>query len=322
MKVVTFEKYGLPSELQFKEIEIPEPKAGEVRLKLSAVGINASDWEMLTGRPIYARIWGWFKPKYKVLGSDLAGTVDAIGKDVNRLQIGDKVFGDAFEYWGGLAEYVCVPEKLLIHKPPNLNFPTVAALPQAAVIARQAVHQYGKIKAGQKVLINGAGGGVGTFALQMAKSLGAEVSAVDRQDKLEMLKSLGADVVLDYQKTDFTQTGDQYDVIIDPVAYRSVFAYPRALKGNGVYILIGGSVSTLIQVLIIGSIISLMGRKKLRILAHQPNKDLGKIAELVNTGQLRPVIDQTFSLNDTIAALNYFGGGNVKGKIVIRNTEN
>jgi NADPH:quinone reductase-like Zn-dependent oxidoreductase len=263
-------------------------------------------------------MWGLFKPRYHILGSDIAGVVENVGQNVKNFKPGDEVFGDLSECgWGGFAEYVCAPENTLALKPPNMTFEQAASIPQAGVLAYQGLFDYGKVDAGKKILINGAGGGVGTFAIQIAKSIGAEVTGVDSSDKLEMLKDLGADHVIDYRKEDFTKTGKHYDLILDNVANRSLFEYKRALNQNGIFVMVGGSMSTILQAMFFSKLISSIGSRKLKILAHKPNKDLESLNELFNSGVFQPVLEKPYSLLETPEAMRLLGEGYVKGKVVI-----
>ena len=252
MKAVVYTAYGPPDVLQLKEVAKPTPKDDEVLIKVAAVSINRSDWEGLRGTPLYARIGGLLKPRHQILGSDIAGRVEMVGRKSSHFQPGDEVFGHILSYTGGFAEYVCTREKALAPKPASLTFEEAAAIPQAAVIALQGIRDKGQVQPGQTVLINGAGGGAGMFAVQLAKSYGAEVTGVDNTGKLDFLRSLGADHVIDYTQEDFTKNGKQYDLILDVVAYRSVFAYARALRPNGRYFMVGGSVATLFQIVLLG----------------------------------------------------------------------
>jgi NADPH:quinone reductase-like Zn-dependent oxidoreductase len=242
------------------------------------------------------------------------------GKNIRQFQPGDEVFGHILTYTGGFAEYVCVPEKALALKPASLTFEEAAAIPEAALIALQGIRDKGRVQPGQKVLINGAGGGAGTFAVQLAKLYGAEVTGVDNTEKLDFLRSLGADHVIDYTQEDFTKNGKQYDLILDVVAYRSVFAYRRALRPNGRYFMVGGSVATIFQILLLGS---WMRSKKTRVLAVYPNpKDLVVITELCEAGKVVPIIDRRYPLREVALALRYLGEGHAKGKVVITVEQN
>ena len=318
MKAIVYTEYGLPDVLQLKEVERPTPKDNEVLIKVHAVSVNASDWESLRGRPLYARLGGLRKPRKRILGSDIAGQVEAVGTNVKQFQLGDDVFGDILDLMGGFAEYVCAPENKLALKPASMTFEEVAAIPQAAVIALQGMRDKGQVQSGQRVLINGAGGGAGTFAVQLAKLYGAEVTGVDNTGKLDLLRSLGADHVIDYTQEDFTENGKQYDLILDVVAHRSVFAYKRALRPNGSYFFVGGSVATIFQILLLGPWIRRTTGKKIRILAVRPNlKDLVYITELYEAGKVVPVIDRRYTLSEVAEAIRYLGEGRAKGKVVV-----
>ncbi len=318
MKAIVHHEYGSPDVLKLEEVDMPTPADNELLIKVHAVSINRSDWEGLTGKPLYARLGGLFKPGYKILGSDIAGTVEAIGKDVKQFKSGDKVFGLISNYGGGFAEYACKSERALALKPAAMTFEQAAAIPQAAFIALQGIHEKGQVQPGQKVLINGAGGGTGTFAIQLAKLAGAEVTGVDNAEKLELMLSLGADHVIDYTKEDFTKNGQQYDLILDVIAYRSVFAYRRALAPNGTYFVAGGSVATMFQILFLGPWIRRITSRNIRVLAVQTDsKDLVYITELIESGKVKLVIDKRYSLSETAEALRYLGEGHAKGKVVI-----
>lgn len=318
MKAVIYTKYGSPDVLALKEVERPAPKDNEVLVKVMAVSVNLSDWEGLTGKPLYARFGGLFKPSRHILGSDMAGIVEAVGSLVTIFKPGDAVFGDLLYHAGCFAEYVCAPEKILTFKPAGLTFKEAATFPQGAVIALQGIRDKGQVQPGQKVLINGAGGGAGTFAVQLAKMYGAEVTGVDNAEKLDMLRGLGADVVIDYNREDFTRNGQSYDFILDLAAYRSVFDYKRALNTNGKAYLVGGSVATFLQVLLLGSSIGKAEGKTIHVLAVQPNsRDMLTMTGLCETGKIHPVIDRTFPLEQVPEALRYHGEGHTRGKIVI-----
>jgi NADPH:quinone reductase-like Zn-dependent oxidoreductase len=318
MKAVVYTKYGPPEVLQLKEVEKPTPRDDEVLIKVQAASVNRSDWEGLRGTPLYARIGGILRPRHQILGSDIAGRVETAGRNIRRLQPGDEVCGDIQGRMGGFAEYVCARESALALKPASMTFEEVAAIPQAAVIALQGIRDKGQVQPGQKVLISGAGGGAGTFAVQLAKSYGAEVTGVDNTGKLDFMRSLGADHVIDYTREDFTKTGKQYDLILDVVAHRSAFAYKRALRPNGSYFLTGGSVATIFQILLLGPWIRGTTGKNMRILAVQPNlKDMVHITELYEASKVIPVIDKTYPLSEVPEALRYLGEGHARGKVVI-----
>jgi len=262
---------------------------------------------------------GLLKPKIKILGCDIAGQVEVVGRNIKQLQPGDEVFGDISGCgWGGFAEYVCARENVLALKPASMTFEQAAAIPQAAVLALQGLRK-GQIQKGKKVLINGAGGGAGTFAVQIARSFGAEVTGVDDTAKLDMLRSVGADHVIDYTKEDFTKNGQAYDLILDVVTYRSIFDYRRALSPRGIYVMLGGgSWARVFQTMFLGPLISMIGSKKMGLLMHKPDKeDLNYMSDLFEAGKVVPVIDRRYPLSEVANALRYFGEGHVKGKVVI-----
>ena len=318
MKAIVYTRYGPPDVLQLKEVAKPTPRDDEVLVKVQAVSVNRSDWEGLRGKPLYARIGGLLKPRHHILGSDIAGRVEMAGRNVRRLQPGDEVFGDILTSLGGFAEYVCAPENRLALKPASMTFEEAAAIPQSAVIALQGIRDKGQIQPGQKVLINGAGGGAGAVAVQLAKLYGAEVTGVDNTGKLDFMRTLGADHVIDHTREDFTKNGEQYDLILDIVAHRSVFAYKRALRSNGRYFLAGGSVATMLQILLLGPWISMIANKKIRILAVRPSlEDMVYVTELYEAGKVTSVIDKTYALSEVPEAIGYVGDGHAKGKVVI-----
>src|SRR5258706_5432578 len=271
MKAIVYTKYGGPEVLHINEIEKPYPKHDEVLVKVYAVSINDWDWGLLHGDLINRLLYGLLKPKKKILGSDIAGRIEAVGKNVKQFQPGNEVFGDLSGHWGGMAEYVCARENALALKPTSMSFEEAAAIPQAAMLAVQGLIDKGQIKTGQKLLINGAGGGVGRFAVQIAKLYGVEVTGVDSSGKLEMMRSIGFDHVIDYTQEDFTKNGKCYDLILDVKTNRSMFDYTRALCRNGVYVTVGGSIGRLFQALL-GSWIPMFSKKHIRIVALKPNK--------------------------------------------------
>jgi NADPH:quinone reductase-like Zn-dependent oxidoreductase len=318
MKAIIYTEYGTPDVLQLKELAQPIPTDDEILVKVEAVSVNRSDWEGLRGTPLYARMGGLLKPGHPILGSDIAGRVEAVGSNNTEFHIGDEVFGEMSTYHGGFAEYVCVRGKAWALKPAHMTFAEAAAIPQAGVIALQGIRDKGQVQPGQKVLINGAGGGAGSFAMQLAKSYGAEVTGVDNTEKLDYMRSLGADHVIDYTQEDFTKNGKQYDMILDLIAHRSVFAYARALKPNGHYYAVGGSLATFFQILLLGTWIRRITSKHIRILAVQRNrKDLEFVTELCEAGKIVPVIDRQYRLSEVPEALQYLGEGHAKGKVVI-----
>jgi len=318
MKAMVYTKYGTPDVLQLKEVEKPGPEDNEVLIKVHAASVNSWDWDLLRGTPFVNRLmFGLLKPKV-ILGCDIAGRVEVVGRNVKQLQPDDEVFGDLSGCgWGGFAEYVCARENALALKPACLTFEQAAAVPQAALLALQGLRYKGQIQPGQKILINGAGGGVGTFAVQMAKSLGAEVTGVDSTQKLEVVRSLGADHVIDYTQEDFTKNGKPYDMILDVAGFRSIYDYRRALGPGGVYVMIGGSSALVFQLMFLGPWISMVGSKKMGILLHKPNKGLDFITGLFEAGKVEPVIDRRYPLSEAADALRYFGAGLARGKVVI-----
>jgi NADPH:quinone reductase-like Zn-dependent oxidoreductase len=318
MKAIVYDDYGPPDGLRLEEVERPVPADDQVLVKIHAASLNRSDWEALTGKPLYVRVGGLSKPGNRILGSDIAGTVEAAGKDIKRFRPGDQVFGLLFNYAGGFAEYVCCSENGLALKPAELTFEQAAAIPQAAFIALQGIIAKGQVRAGQKVLINGAGGGTGSFAIQLARSAGAEVTGVDNAEKLEFMRSLGADHVIDHTREDFTKNGRQYDLILDLIATRPASALPRALARNGTYFFVGGSVGIIFQILFLGPLIKRIAHRNIRMLLVQTDpKDLLVMAEMISSGKVRLMIDKTYSLNETPEALRYLGEGHARGKIVI-----
>ncbi|MEM7126176.1 MAG: NAD(P)-dependent alcohol dehydrogenase [Chloroflexota bacterium] len=318
MKAVVYEKYGSPDVLRFTEIEKPVPTDEQILIKIHAVSINGSDREGLIGKPLYARIGGLQRPGNPILGSDIAGRVEAVGKNHSIFKLGDEVFGEIPGYHGGFAEYVCTHGSTMALKPASLTFEEAAAIPQAGVIALRGIRETGRVQPGQKVLINGAGGSGGSFAIQLAKLYGAEVTGVDNTVKLEFIRSLGADHVIDYTQEDFTRNGNQYDLILDLIAHRSAFAYQRALRPNGNYFVVGGSTVTLLQVLLLGPVIKRTTGKSLRVLVvPQNSKDLIAVTELCEAGKIAPAIDRRYPLREVPEALRYVEEGRAKGKVVI-----
>ncbi|MEZ4772654.1 MAG: NAD(P)-dependent alcohol dehydrogenase [Bacteroidia bacterium] len=320
MKAIVYYEYGTPDRLELREVEKPVPKDDEVLIKVHASSVNSWDWDLLRGKPFLARLGGLLKPQYNILGADVSGVVESGGKNVKELKPGDAVFGDISRCgWGGFGEYVCAREDMLSLKPENMSFEEAAAMSQAAVLALQGLVWKSPIQSGQKVLINGAGGGVGTFAIQLAKSYGAEVTGVDSAGKQDIMLSLGADYVIDYEKEDFTQNGQQYDRVLDVMAFHPISDYRRSLKPEGIYVMVGGATNRIFQLLIQAPWISITSNKKMGILLHKPNNlDLDILKAFFTNGKVKSVIDSYYSLDEVPEALRYFGEGNVKGKIVIR----
>ena len=336
MKAIVCTEYGSPDVLQLKEVEKPTPKEDEALVRVHAASLNAADFEMLRGT-WSARFGGLLKPRHKILGSDIAGRIEAVGRNVTQFQPGDEVFGDLSECgFGAFAEYVCVPENALRLKPASMTFEEAAAVPSAGVVALQNLRGVGSsslsfllsdkghIQPGQKVLINGAGGGVGTFAVQIAKSFGAEVTGVDSTRKLDMLRSIGADHVIDYTQEDFTKSGQRYDFILEVVASRSIFDYKRALSPKGIYVMVGGSLAAILQGFLLGPLISMTGSKKMGSVMWKPNnqEDLAILEELFAAGKVVPVIDRTYPLSEVPEAIRYLEEGHARGKVVITLEQN
>lgn len=319
MKAVVMESYGTPDVLELRDVAKPTPKAGEVLVRVHAASVNDWDWGLLQGAPFVIRMFnGLFTPKVQIIGGDIAGRVEAVGGDVKMFQPGDEVYGDlCMSGFGAFAEYACAPEASLAHKPARMTFEQAAAIPQAGMLAVQGLIDVGRIQSGQKLLLNGAGGGVGTFALQMAKLYDVEVTVVDKPGKLDMLRAMGADHVIDYLKEDFTKGGKAYDLILDVKTNRSPFAYALALNPNGTYVTVGGSTPRLLQALVLGPLMSRLYNKHVRIVTLKPNKDLAYMNELFEAGKLAPVIDGPYKLADVPEAFRLFGTGDHKGKIIV-----
>jgi NADPH:quinone reductase-like Zn-dependent oxidoreductase len=313
------ERYGTPDVLELRDVTTPTPRADQVLVRVHAASVNDWDWAMLRGEPFIARLLnGLFTPKARIIGCDIAGRVEAVGSNVRSLHPGDEVHGDlCMNGFGAFAEYACAPEGCFALKPAGMTFEQAAAIPQAGMLAVQGLIDVGRIQSGLKLLLNGAGGGVGTFALQIAKLYDAEITVVDKAGKLDMLRALGADHVIDYVREDFTRSGKGYDLILDVKTDRSPFAYARALKRDGTYATVGGKTLRLLQIGILGPLIGWLYRKHIRVVGLKPNKDLGYIDDLFEAGKLVPVIDGTYELADVPEALRHFGTGDHKGKIVV-----
>ena len=326
MKAIVYTKYGPPDVLKLKEVEKPALKEAEVLVKVYAVSVNAYDWHLLSADIFLIRLMGGglLKPKNTILGADIAGKVEAVGRNVKQFQPGDEVFGDIAGCGnGGFAEYVSVPENTLVEKPANLSFEEAAAVPMAAVTALQGLRDQGKIQPGQKVLINGASGGVGTFAVQIAKTFGAEVTAVCSTRNVELARSLGADHVIDYTKENFTQNGQLYDLILAVNGYHPISAYKRALTPTGIYVMAGGYPAQIFQAMLLGPWMSKTGGKKMGGVSAKPSqKDLVFMKELIEAGKVVPVIDKQYPLSETPEALRYLGEGHARGKVVITVVQN
>ncbi len=320
MKAIVCEKYGPPDVLQLKEVEKPTPREDEVLVKVHAASVNAADWHLLTADIFLVRLMmGLFKPKRSILGGDIAGRVEAVGRDVQQFRPGDEVFGDILMSGSGsFAEYACAPESVLALKPAKLSFEEAAAVPLAAVTALQGLRDQGNIQPRGNVLINGASGGVGTFAVQIAKSFGAEVTAVCSTQNVDLARRLGADRVIDYAREDFTKEGRTYDLIFAANGYLPLSAYKRALTPQGIYVMSGGAPAQMFQALLFGALMSEKGGKKMRALSAKSNqKDLLFLKELFEAVKVVPVIDKRYSLKETPEALRYLGAGHARGKVVI-----
>jgi NADPH:quinone reductase-like Zn-dependent oxidoreductase len=314
MKAAVYDRYGSAEVLRIESVPTPSPGAGQVLVRIAATSINLSDWETLRGTPLYSRIGGLRTPARRTLGSDLAGWVEAVGPGVTRFRPGQEVYGDNLRLKGGFAEYALAPESVLAVKPAALTFVQASAIPQAGVIAWQGTMG---ARDGQRVLINGAGGGSGSFAIPLAKRLGAHVTGVDNAGKLDFMRSLGADEVIDHRRADFTR-GGPFDLILDLVAHRSVFAYRRALAVGGRYRCVGGSVPTLLRVATIGAVAGRLTRRRLGVLAVEEGPThFAPVADLCATGELDVHVDRTFTLDEVPEALARVGEGHALGKVVV-----
>jgi NADPH:quinone reductase-like Zn-dependent oxidoreductase len=318
MKAMVYHTYGSPDVLKLENVQKPIPQDDEVLVHVHATAVNAGDCFVLRGK---ARLMGYglLKPKYTILGDDIAGVIEVVGRNVTQFHTGDEVFfNTAKSGFGGFAEHVSVPETAVVLKPTNLSFEEAAAVPQAALTALQGLRDKGHIQKGQKVLINGASGGVGTFAVQLAKAFGAEVTAVCSTKNVDRMRSLGADQVIDYTHEDFTHNGQQYDLILAVNGYHPIAAYKRALHPKGVYVMTGGSMAQVFQAMLLGPVISMTGRQKMGNSAHKPNKkDLLVMKELIEAGKVTPVIDRRYPLGETAEAIRYLEEGHAQGKVVI-----
>jgi NADPH:quinone reductase-like Zn-dependent oxidoreductase len=319
MRAIVYTEYGPPDVLQFTEVAKPTPKDNEVLIRIRAASVNALDWRLMRGGPYIVRIlFGLRKPKIARPGRpgrDVAGQVEAVGRNVTQFKPGDEVFGVCL---GAFAEYACAIEDKLALKPANISFEDAAAAPVAAISALQGLRDKGRIQRGQKVLVDGASGGVGTFAVQIAKSFGAEVTAVCSTRNVDTARSIGADHVIDYTREDFTKSGERYDLIIAANAYHSIFAYRRALSENGIYVMAGGGWAQILQAVLLGPLLSLIGRKKMCLfMAKMNKKDLVPLKDLLEAGKVVPVIDRRYPLSEVAEAIRYLEEGHARGKVVI-----
>lgn len=321
MRAIVQTEYGSTDMLSLQEVDKPILSNNGVLVRVHAAAVHAGDWHLMRGTPFITRLifGGILKPKIKILGMDMAGTVEAIGKDVTQFHIGDEVFGDLSGCgFGAFAEYVCATETALALKPINTSFEEAATVPAASMTALQGLRDLGQIQAGQKVLINGASGGVGSFAVQLAKVLGAEVTAVCSTKKMEMVRSLGADHVIDYTQTDVTKNGQLYDLIFDAAAFRSVFDYLPSLTTEGTYVLVGGSTARFFQVMFFGSLISRISHRPVKCLASKPNQvDLVILRDLLEARKITPFIDRHYSLSEVPTAIRHLEERKVIGKVAI-----
>jgi NADPH:quinone reductase-like Zn-dependent oxidoreductase len=312
MKAIIYTKFGSPDVLRFEEVEKPVPKDNEILIKVRAASVNPYDLHFISGTPLVVRLMGGglFKPKRKIPGADMAGTVEAVGAGVKQFKPGDEVFGDGR---GAFAEYASVREDKFAPKPSNLTPEEAAAVPMAALTALQGLRDPGKIRKGQAVLINGASGGVGSFAVQLAKAFETEVTATCRTSKMDFVRSIGADQVIDYTSEDVTKHGQRYDLIFDVAAYRSILDYKRVLRPGGIYVMAGGSVAQMFQ----STFIHAVARNMTSMMARVDQKDLLIIKDYIEAGKIRPFIDKRFPLSETAEALRYLKNGLAKGKVVV-----
>jgi len=320
VKAIVCTEYGPASALQIKEVTRPVPKENEVLVKVHATAINDYDWSMVRGRPyLYRLLFGISKPKRPIPGMELAGTVQAVGANATLFDIGDAVYGDISEYgFGSFAEYICINENALCLKPTSMSFEEAAAIPHASMLAYQGLVDVGQLQKGQKILINGAGGGVGTFGLQIAKMYDAEVTGVDTGGKLNRMKALGFDHVIDYKKEDFSKNGQRYDLILDAKTSRPISAYLRVLQPNGKYVTVGGNIPRLLQLFLLKPLISIVSNKKMHVVNLKANKDLAYFNQLYEDGKIQPLIDGPYDLEEVPWAIQYFGEGKHTGKVVVK----
>lgn len=320
MKAIIYTEYGAADVLRLAEIAKPSPQAHEVLIRIHAASLNSADWRLMRGEPFLFRLEsGLPRPKRTVLGADIAGRVEAVGSSVTAFQAGDEVFADlAACGFGGLAEYVAVPADALTRKPAALTFEQAAAMPMAAVTAWQGLRDVGNLQSGQRVLIHGASGGVGTFAVQIASALGAEVTAVCSTRKVETVRSLGANHVIDYTKEDFAQRGEHYDVILAVNGNRTLSEYRRVLSPAGIHVGCGGEMRQIFQALLIGPLVSMTGQQKVKALTAKPSpSDLAAVAALFEDHRLVPLIDSCYPLAQVPDAMRYLESGQANGKVVI-----
>lgn len=322
MRAIVRERYGGPDVLAVRQTERPVVQGAQVLIRVRAASINRSDWESLTAEYLYVRLGGsgFWRPKNGRLGSDVAGVVEEVGPDVTEFSPGDEVFGDIL--WvgtGAFADYVCVPERApIVPKPPSLTFEQAAALPQSGGLALQALTERGEIEPGQQVLVNGAGGGAGSFAVQIAKALGAEVTGVDRNDKLDVMRAAGADHVVDFTSEDFSKMDRRFDRIIDVAGRRSILPFRRVLRPDGSYVMLGGTLLRLLQAAMLGGVLTKLTDRSMRVMVANPSRaDLTRLADMVVAGEITTMIDRRYLLDEVPEALQYLGDGHAKGKLVV-----
>jgi NADPH:quinone reductase-like Zn-dependent oxidoreductase len=321
MKAMVRHAYGSPDVVRLEELRKPVPRGDEVLVKVRAASGNQADWHVVRGAPFIMRFMGFgiLRPKRATLGADVAGTVEATGPDVKELAVGDEVFGDISDCgWGAFAEYVCAPAHCFVQKPANITFEQAAAVPLAAVTALHALRDEGRIRPGAKVLVNGASGGVGTFAVQIAKALGAEVTGVCSTKNVDLVRSIGADRVIDYTREDFTRDSGRYDLIVDAAAFHSVSDCLRALNPGGTYVHVGGTTNSMLGAAFASLRTSLVGKRRVRVLMSKPDREaLLFVKDLIGAGKLVPVVDKRYSLREVPEAIRYLEGGHARGKVVI-----
>jgi NADPH:quinone reductase-like Zn-dependent oxidoreductase len=319
MQAIVLKKYGGPESLQLENIEKPCPKAGEVLVRVVSTSINDYDWSLMRGKPyLYRLMFGITTPQKKIPGMELSGVIEGLGEKTEKFKVGEAVYGDISEYgFGSFAEYVCISENCLALKPESISFDVAASIPHAAMLAMQGLIDVGQIKKNQKVLINGAGGGMGTYAFYIAKQFGAEVTGVDTGKKLEVLSSIGFDHIIDYKQEDFTVNGHHYDLILDAKTNRSIFAYIRSLSVNGKYVTVGGNLNRLIQAILLKRWILKFYGKGISVVGLKVNKNLTYIENLYESGKIKPNIDGPYKLSEIPRLIQYFGEGLHTGKIII-----
>lgn len=321
MKAIVQTEYGSADVMRLETVDQPIVSDNGVLVRVHAASVNAGDWHLMRGTPFFIRLMfgNLLKPTIQILGSDVAGRVEAVGKDVTQFQPGDEVFGYLSKCgFGGFAEYVCAPEEALVLKPATMTFEEAAAVPGSALTALQGLRDFGQIQPGQKVLVNGASGGVGSFAVQIAKAFGAEVTGGCSTKKVDMVRELGADHVIDYTQEDVTQTEQPYDLILDAAAYRSFFDYLPALAAEGTYVWVGGSTAQFFQAIILGPWISRISRRAVKFLALTPNQDdLLLVKDLLVAGKIAPFIDRCYTLSEVPEAIRHLEQRRVRGKVAI-----